>query len=67
MMRDWDSNRKERYFGNRDRFILEWYGKNICRTKDGWFFFDETEADSFGPFETVEECDKSMADYAAAL
>ena len=36
--------------------------------KDGkWFFWDETEADYCGPFDTPEIAIQSLKDYCAAL
>lgn len=40
---------------------------HMFRTMYGWFFCDKAEYDSFGPFETKEECSQSMKEYAKTL
>ena len=33
----------------------------------GWYFWDETEAHCYGPFETAEEANKKLKEYAETL
>ncbi len=64
MEKNWESNR-DRNLQEGD--ILEYGGRHMYRTIDGWFFIDETESDSYGPYETQKECSQGMKNYASQL
>ncbi len=41
---------------------------HISEDKNGHFWWwDETESDGYGPFDSLEKCRKSMADYCKTL
>jgi hypothetical protein len=64
MKKDWTSNRI-----NREEVgeTIESLNGPMYKTKHGYFFCDETWADSFGPFETIQECEQKLLDYAKTI
>lgn len=69
------------YCGEGDQVTTRWYRgdetegwqpfpgyKHIYVDKDGLlYFWDETESEAFGPFQTLVECSLSMGRYASSL
>ena len=35
----------------------------VHKDKDGWYFWDETWADRYGPYKTEEECRQKLDNY----
>jgi hypothetical protein len=42
-------------------------GDPIFQDQRGWHFYDETWADSMGPFDTLEECRDALSRYCDYL
>jgi hypothetical protein len=44
-------------------YMLEHLEDYIVEDTDGWYFYDETRAQIFGPYTTEEECRELFVDY----
>ena len=38
-------------------------GKEIVEEKDGWYFYDETWSDKYGPYKSFRKCHKKFSKY----
>jgi hypothetical protein len=66
---NWLSNSGDTLYNPTLGYLIECHKENnsIIKYTTGWWFWDETGVDAYGPFETLEECERKMREYAATL